>query len=97
MTGFGGLNLRSTLQGASKTIGTINQVIPLVNQARPVYNNAKNAFRIMKAVKSINTLDIDDLDEIDEAITIKEPITVSETEVQKKETTSDNQIFENML
>ena len=66
--GINGLSLRSTLSGATKTISKINQVLPIIGQAKPLLYNTKNAMRIMKAVKKVNSLDLDDLDEIDEAL-----------------------------
>lgn len=42
----------SLLNGASKTLGVINQAIPVYNQIRPIWNNAKTMLRVMKAVNS---------------------------------------------
>lgn len=42
------------LNGASKTLGVINQAIPVYNQIRPVWNNAKTMLRVIKAVNSDN-------------------------------------------
>ena len=41
------MNLRKSIHYASKTIYTINQVIPLIYQIRPIINNTKNAFRVI--------------------------------------------------
>lgn len=40
------------LNGASKTLGVINQAIPVYNQIRPMWNNAKTMFRVMKEINS---------------------------------------------
>lgn len=45
------------LNGASKTLGVINQAIPVIYQVKPIWNNAKTMFRVMKAV---NQKDFDD-------------------------------------
>ena len=41
------INFSSILGGTQKTLNTINQVIPLVKQARPMMDNAKTLFRLM--------------------------------------------------
>lgn len=38
------------LNGASKTLGVINQAIPVIYQVKPIWNNAKTMLRVMKAV-----------------------------------------------
>lgn len=43
------------LNGASKTLGVINQAIPVYNQIKPVWNNAKTMFRMAKAMNSNDT------------------------------------------
>lgn len=53
------MNISSTIRTAQKTLYTMNQIIPIINQLRPVIHNATTAFKVAKAVKSIN----DDLDE----------------------------------
>lgn len=42
----------SLLNGASKTLGVINQAIPVVNQVKPIWNNAKTMFRMAKIINS---------------------------------------------
>ncbi|MEG2283584.1 MAG: hypothetical protein RSB99_03030 [Bacilli bacterium] len=44
-------NFNSFLTGTQKTLGLINQAIPIVNQVRPIWNNAKTMFRVMGALK----------------------------------------------
>lgn len=43
------------LNGASKTLGVINQAIPVVYQIKPIWNNAKTMFRVAKAMGSKDT------------------------------------------
>ena len=48
---FGGLlkkfNFSSIINGTQKTLNTINQIIPLVKQARPMVDNARTMFKLM--------------------------------------------------
>lgn len=48
------LSWTNVLNGASKTLGVINQAIPVVHQIRPIWNNAKTMLRVMKAVNTDN-------------------------------------------
>jgi len=52
-TGFswGGL-----LNGASRTLGVVNQAIPIFYQAKPIWNNAKTMFRVSKAINEVDDL-----------------------------------------
>lgn len=43
------------LNGASKTLGVINQAIPVVYQIKPIVNNAKTMFRVMKEINKSDT------------------------------------------
>ena len=63
------LDIQTTLRTAQKAIFTMNQLIPVIYQVRPILHNAKTAFRVIKAVKQMD-LDSDPyLDqEIDEAL-----------------------------
>lgn len=84
------MDLKRTLNMATKTIYTVNQVIPLVYQVAPIVNNARNAFRVIKAVNTMNNVD---LDEIDREVVI-------DTTTEEKETTNtsnDEDLFENMV
>lgn len=51
---FGGLNLSSIINGTQKTLGIVNQAIPLIKQAGPVLNNAKTMFRVMNEFKKVD-------------------------------------------
>ena len=46
--------LSGILNGAQKTIGTVNQVIPLYNQVKPLFQNSKVLLNVAKAVKGDN-------------------------------------------
>ena len=47
-----GITFSGILNGASKTLGVINQALPIINQAKPIWNNAKTMFRMAKAINS---------------------------------------------
>ena len=44
------------LNGASKTLGVINQAIPVFYQVKPIWNNAKTMFRVVKGINSVNSI-----------------------------------------
>ena len=48
------ITFSSILNGTSKTLGVINQAIPIIYQIKPVWNNAKTMFKV---VKGLNTND----------------------------------------
>lgn len=47
-----GFSFTNFLNGASKTLGVINQAIPVFYQVKPIINNAKTIFRVAKAMNS---------------------------------------------
>ena len=49
-------SLTGLLDNASRTVNTINQIIPIYNQVKPMFNNAKTALNIFKNVKNINNI-----------------------------------------
>lgn len=54
------LNLSQTLETTQKTIYTINQIIPIIIQLKPLVYNASQAIRIAKTMRSFDFNDIDD-------------------------------------
>jgi hypothetical protein len=50
--GFKTTNWSSLLNNTQRTLSVINQAIPVVNQVKPLWGNAKTMFKIMGAVKS---------------------------------------------
>lgn len=50
-----GINWSSLLSGTQKTLGIVNQAIPLVKQVTPVMKNAKTMFKIMNEFKKVDT------------------------------------------
>ena len=45
----------SFLDGTQKTLGVINQAIPIVYQVKPIFRNAKTMFRIADELKNGDT------------------------------------------
>lgn len=85
------MNLKRTLNIATKTIYTVNQVIPLIYQVAPIVSNARNAFHVIKAVNKMNSVD---LDEIDREVVID--AVVDEKQIQTN-TLKKEELFENMV
>lgn len=55
---FGGaksLNWSGILSNVQKTLGIVNQAIPMVKQVSPIVNNAKTMFKIMNEFKKVDT------------------------------------------
>ena len=50
-----GINMSSILSGTQKTLGIVNQAIPIVKQMSPVMKNAKTMFKIMNEFKKADT------------------------------------------
>lgn len=49
-----GLTFGKVLNGISKSLSIANQVIPLYQQAKPMINNAKTIFSVLKGIKNDN-------------------------------------------
>ena len=45
------ITLSGILNGAQKTIGTVNQIVPLYNQVKPMIENSKTVFNVFKGLK----------------------------------------------
>ena len=46
------------LNGASKTLGVINQAIPVFYQIKPIWNNARTMFKVVKGLNKDDTREI---------------------------------------
>jgi len=51
LTGIRSFNWQSLLSNASRTLGVINQAIPIVKQVGPMYNNMKSMLKIASLFK----------------------------------------------
>lgn len=49
------INWGGLLEGTQKTLGVINQAIPVVYQMKPIVNNAKTLFKIAGSMREDNT------------------------------------------
>lgn len=49
-----GFNFSTFLDGTQKTLGVINQAIPIVYQVKPIFKNAKTMFRIADELRTSN-------------------------------------------
>lgn len=54
-TGIRGFNWQGLLTNANKTLNVVNQTIPLVRQAGPMFNNMRSMLRLAKAFGSETT------------------------------------------
>jgi len=50
-----GLSFGKVLGGISKTLGVVNQVIPLYKETKPMIQNARNAFSLIKEFSNTST------------------------------------------
>lgn len=53
--GVKGVNWSGLLSNVQKTLGIVNQAIPMVKQVSPIVNNAKTMFKIMNEFKKVDT------------------------------------------
>lgn len=53
--GIKGTSWSGILSNVQKTLGIVNQAIPMVKQVSPIINNAKTMFKIMNEFKKIDT------------------------------------------
>jgi len=56
MSKLGGskMTLSGILNGAQKTIGTVNQIVPIYNQIKPMFQNSKVLLSVAKSLKGNN-------------------------------------------
>lgn len=47
-----GINWSGILDGTQKTLGIINQAIPIIYQVKPIISNAKTMFKIADVISS---------------------------------------------
>lgn len=77
-----GISLSTIINGTQRTLGLVNQAIPLVKQVTPVMKNARTMFRVMNEFKKVdapvtnNTNSTNNVSSIDNSI--NEENTVSE-------------------
>ncbi len=54
ISGVRGINWGTILTNTQRTLGLINQAIPVVKQVTPVMKNAKTMFRVMNEFKKVD-------------------------------------------
>lgn len=52
------LTIPKILGGINKTLGVVNQIIPLYKEAKPMVNNARNALSMLKEMSNMTTTKI---------------------------------------
>ena len=55
-----GINWSSLLSNTQKTLGIINQAIPVFYQVRPMFNNIKTMFRVANEINRDDTTPVND-------------------------------------
>ena len=58
---FKGMNFSGFLDGAQKTLGLVNQTIPLIYQVKPIISNAKTMFKIADVIKNDDSISNDNI------------------------------------
>lgn len=49
-----GFSFNSLLNGAQRTLGLVNQALPIIKEAAPLMRNAKTMFKVMNEFKKID-------------------------------------------
>jgi len=84
------ISFSSILNGASKTLGVINQAIPVFYQVKPIWNNAKTMFRVVREMNTSDNIErVNARSVSDKKYEVKQKNEVLEKEeIQKKEDNS---------
>lgn len=88
-SGASKLSFSTLLNGASKTLGVINQAIPVFYQVKPIWNNAKTMFRVAREISSSNSSSINSSSNLNNASN-NTANTNTETNINSQEKESDN-------
>lgn len=86
------ITLSGILNGAQKTIGTVNQIVPLYNQIKPMFQNSKVLLNIVKGLKPTpkkNRYSQNTVSQKEDTIIIKE--SPKEDKPQKKDRPKGNE------
>ncbi|MBE6144254.1 MAG: hypothetical protein E7169_01625 [Firmicutes bacterium] len=86
---FSGGKLSSIINGTQKTLGIVNQAIPLVQQLSPIMKNAKTMFKVMNEFKKVEPVTNNKNQAILNNNNISENVEKIEV-ITKKEQTSNN-------
>lgn len=88
-SGASKLSFSTLLNGASKTLGVINQAIPVFYQVKPIWNNAKTMFRVAREISSSNSSSTNSSSNSNNASN-NTANTNTETNINSQEKESDN-------
>lgn len=77
-----GFSFTSFLDGTQKTLGVINQAIPIVYQVKPIFRNARTVFRIA-----------DEINKPTETVASSSSADANKTEVRATTVNSNKPIF----
>lgn len=72
LSGASPLTFTKVITGISKTLGIVNQAIPIYKEAKPIIQNAKNVYSIFKEFKSTPTNNIENNSSLISKVPIKE-------------------------
>ena len=89
-------SLSSLLNGAQKGINTLNQIIPLYNQVKPLVQNGKQMLNIFKNVKKSNFEPEGNTESKEEEVIKEEPVNEEKKEeiiIENNEKEENNIIF----
>src|SRR5574344_1706361 len=79
--GRNAINWSGIISGTQKTLGLVNQAIPMIKQVSPIVKNAKTMFKVMNEFKKVDTPKKDTINNIN---------TKEIVEVKNKENNVDN-------
>lgn len=80
--GRGSINWSSILSNTQKTLGLVNQAIPVIKQVSPMVKNAKTMFKVMNEFKKVET-------PVQEVRQVNEPIKKNEISLEEKKAVSE--------
>ena len=69
LSNFKRINWSSFLDGTQKTLSIINQAIPVIYQIKPIYQNAKTAFKVVNELKKDNSPKVKKKENVESFIT----------------------------
>ncbi len=89
---FGGVksfNWSGLLSNVQKTLGIVNQAIPMVKQVSPIVNNAKTMFKIMNEFKKVDT-PVTNNNQTNTNIQNNQPQNIDNTSIDNKQIDTNN-------
>ena len=84
-----GINWGTILSNSQRTLGLINQAIPVVKQISPVVKNAKTMFKVMSECKKVDT----PVSTPNKDVSVENKTTPSNNNSEKTSSTTTNEII----